>query len=122
MQRQFWSHATIAGLLHVNLHLRREAVVDFQDATIGACRMYRSEERLRRDLQCTVRRGRPDAMLFDVEERFTGEEWRYQRRMRTLAPIAEHAVDGVPMIRVYQRGAGFAEADAILEDIDDNST
>jgi len=121
MQRQFWSHATVGGLPHVNVHLRADAVVDFQDATRGACRMYRFEERLRQDLQCTVRRGRPDAMLFDVEERFTEEEWRYQKRMHTLAPIAEHAVDGVPMIRVYQRGAGLSEAKAVLEGSDANS-
>ncbi len=121
MQRQFWSHATIGGLDHVNHHLGPGAVVDFQDATSGACKMYQFEERMRQDLRCVVRRGRPDAMLFDVEERFTEEEWRYQKRMGTLAPIAEHAVDGVPMIRVYQRGAGWKDADALLEGSNGNS-
>lgn len=122
MQRQFWSHATIGGLDHVNHNLAPGAVVDFQDATSGACKMYQFEERMRQDLQCVVRRGRPDAMLFDVEERFTEEEWRYQKRLRTLAPITEHAVDGVPMIRVYQRDAGWEDAAALLEGSDDNSS
>jgi len=118
MQRQFWSHATIGGLDHVNHNLPPGAVVDFQDATGGACKMYQFEERMRQDLRCVVRRGRPDAVLYDVEERFSEEEWRYQKRLRTVAPIAEHAVDGVSMIRVYQRGAGWKDAEALHEGSD----
>ncbi|MFH1529647.1 MAG: glycosyltransferase family 39 protein [Pseudomonadota bacterium] len=122
MQRQFWSHATIGGLDHVNRHLPFGAEVDFQDATSGACRMYQLEERLRQDLRCVVRRGRPEVVLFDVEERFTEEEWQYQKRLHTLAPIAEHAVDGVPMLRVYQRDAGHDDAEALLEGTNGNQT
>ena len=122
MQRQFWSHATIGGLDHLNHTMREKGVIDFQDATRGACTMYRFEERLRRDLRCVVRRGRPDAVLFDVEERFTEEEWRYQQRLRTLGPLSEHTVDGVPMIRVYRRDAGVIDAKNLLEGRDDNSS
>ncbi len=92
-------------------------MVDFQDATWGACKMYHFDERMRQDIRCVVRKGRPDALLFDVEERFTEEEWRYQKRLRTLAPIAEHAVDGVPMLRVYRRGAGVIDAKTLLAKI-----
>jgi len=122
MQRQFWSHATIGGLDHLNHTLPAKGIIDFQDATHGACTMYRFEERLRRDLRCVVRRGRPDAVLFDVEERFTEEEWRYQQRLRTLGPLSEHTVDGVPMIRVYRRDAGVMNANKLLEGRDDNSS
>lgn len=103
MQRQFWSYANRGALAWVNENARYGAVVDFQDALPGACDMYRLEGWLRHDLRCTVRSASPDVLLFDVEERFSEEEQRYWKKLRTAGPVHEVTVDGVPVLRVYQK-------------------
>jgi hypothetical protein len=81
-------------------------VVDFQDATPGTCDMLRWDGLMRYDLKCASRIGNPELLLFDVEERFSEEEIRLWPRMDTVGPVYEAAVDGVPMVRVYQKHAG----------------
>jgi 4-amino-4-deoxy-L-arabinose transferase-like glycosyltransferase len=103
MQRQFWSYANRGALQWVNENARQGAVVDFQDALPGACNMYKLEGWLRHDLHCAVRHHAPDLLLFDVEERFSEEEQRYWKKMKSAAPAHEITVDGVPVLRVYEK-------------------
>ena len=110
MQRQFWSYANRDALDYVNRYAPYKSQVDFQDATNGTCGMYEREGWMREDLKCVSRRHAPEVMLFDVEERFTEEEMRYWKNMDTLGPIDEATVDGVPLVRIYRKDAGFEEA------------
>jgi len=107
MQRQFWSYANRGALEELNRYAPMRATVDYQDATVGTCDMNRFEGLMRGDLKCSVRGATQSVMLFDVEERFSEEEIGYWRRMDTLGPAWEAAVDGVPMVRAYVRGAGY---------------
>jgi hypothetical protein len=108
MQRQFWSYASRGALDYVNRTAPEGIAVDFQDALTTGCEMYRREGMLRQDLGCASRRGSPDLLLFDVEERFSEEEIRDWASMDTLGPVYEVEVEGVPMVRVYRKHAGLA--------------
>lgn len=115
-QRQFWSYANRQTLDTVNREAPFESRVDFQDATTGACEMYKREGWLRHDLRCAVRIHAPEVMLFDVEERFTEEEQRYWKQMNTIGPVLEAAVEGVPMVRAYVKNAGFSFMEKRIDD------
>ena len=107
MQRQFWSYAHRGALGFVNRHIPARATVDIQDALVGSCEMAKLEGWMRDDLKCRVRKHGPQVMLFDVEERFSEEEMRYWKSMDTLGPVCEAEVDGVPVLRLYVKGAGL---------------
>jgi len=112
MQRQFWSYASRGALDYVNERAPHGIAIDFQDALTTGCEMYKREGKLRHDLKCASRKGVPDLLLFDVEERFSEEEIRDWASMDTVGPIHEVQVDGVPVVRVYSKHAGFAQAEA----------
>jgi len=116
MQRQFWSYAHRGAFGHVNRHAQAGSIVDFQDALAGSCEMAKLEGWLRDDLKCATRKHGPRIMLFDVEERFSEEEMRYWRSMNTLGPVCEAEVDGVPVLRLYVKGAGLEHMKS-LEDV-----
>jgi hypothetical protein len=115
MQRQFWSYAHRGVFPELNRIAPARAGIDFQDATRSACTMSQVDGSLRTDLRCMVRSGRPEFMLFDVEERFTEEEMRYWERMDTLGPVFEAGIDGVPMLRAYWRDAGYFTMKQLVE-------
>ncbi|MBM4354856.1 MAG: phospholipid carrier-dependent glycosyltransferase [Deltaproteobacteria bacterium] len=107
VQRQFWSYASRGAVDYLNRTVPPGTTVDFQDATVSTCSMYRREGWLRHDLACAARRHAPDVLLFDVDERFSEEEIRYWGQMDTLGPTHEVHVQGVPVLRVYRKGAGL---------------
>jgi len=107
LQRQYWSYASRGALEYLNLEIPPGTTLDFQDATVGTCSMYKREGWLRHDLVCAARRHGPDVLLFDVDERFSEEEMRYWDQMDTVGPTYEVQVQGVPVVRVYRKGAGL---------------
>ncbi len=114
MQRQFWSFASRSALPYVNAVAPEGTTIDFQDATRGTCQMQRQEAWMRADLECATRKYAPEILLFDVEERFAEEEMRYWAHMDTLGPVHEGGIDGVPMVRVYRKHAGFTAIKSML--------
>jgi len=115
VQRQFWSYASRGAIDYLNRNVPAGAALDFQDATVGTCSMYRREGWLRHDLICASRRHAPEVMLFDVDERFAEEEIRYWAQMDTLGPTYEVQVQGVPVVRVYRKGAGLQFMEKYLD-------
>jgi hypothetical protein len=105
MQRHFWGYAEMGVLGWLNAHAAPGARVFFHNATQYAFMVYQREGLLRADLRFAATIEGSDVALYDVNKIFAETEYRIWEVYGTNAPVEVLAVDGMPLVDVYVRGA-----------------
>ena len=105
MQRQFWGGSTREGLEEVNRRAPANASVWFHKAAWGAYQMYVREGWFRHDLRYS---GGPEGTqlgIYHHQKDHDDYETDLMRQYRWRAPVWQYAIDGVPIVSVYERPA-----------------
>jgi hypothetical protein len=105
MQRQFWGGSTRSGLEEVNRRAPRNARVWFHLSAWGAFRMYQREGWFRRDLRYAGEPAGTSHGLYHHQKDHDDYELDAIRSYGTMAPIMHVAIEGVPLLSVYERPA-----------------
>ena len=103
MQRQFWGGATRDGLEEVNRRAAPNASIWFHKSAWGAYAMYQREGWFRRDLHYGVDPAGTALGFFHHQKDHDDYELDAMRDYGVRVPVMQSAIDGVPLLSVYQR-------------------
>jgi len=110
MQRQFWGGATRDGLEEVNRRAPPNASIWFHKSAWGAYAMYQREGWFRRDLRYGVDPSGTALGFYHHQKDHDDYELDAMRDYGTRVPVLQSAIDGVPLLSVYQRAQPVAPA------------
>ena len=108
MQRQFWGGATRDGLEEVNRRAPANASIWFHKSAWGAYAMYQREGWFRRDLRYGVDPAGTTLGLFHHQRDHDDYDLDAMRDYDVRTPVMQSAIDGVPVLSVYERPAKAA--------------
>lgn len=103
MQRQFWGGGTRAGLEFVNQRAPANASIWFHKCAYWAYLMYQREGWFRRDLRFSYGPEGTALGFFHHQKDHDDFELDAMRDYGTRAPVFQQALDGVPLLSVYER-------------------
>ncbi len=102
MARQFWGHVSLHGLPYLNENAPQNALVWNHKVVGTAWEMYKREGLLRKDLKASSM-GRSQYALLHQQKEFTHQQIMLWELYGTLAPVYTAAIDGVPLLSVYEK-------------------
>jgi hypothetical protein len=106
MQRHYWSHAVARALPWIGEHAPRGARVYFHEVRFESLRWYKADGRLRADLRPVADPADAEIAVYQLHQEFRDREFQIWTHFHTQRPAYVVAVDGVPLISVYQRPGG----------------
>lgn len=103
MQRQFWGGSTREGLEVVNRRAPQGASIWFHKAAWGSYQMYVREGWFRHDLRYSAEPAGTQMGLYHHQKDHDDYETDLMRQYRWRAPVYQYAIDGAPILSVYER-------------------
>lgn len=104
MQRQFWGGSTREGLAEINRRAPPNSSIWFHKSAYGAYVMYQREGWLRRDLRYTTEASDRSALgTYHHQKDHDDYELELWQSYQSTVPVDQSAIDGVPILSVYQR-------------------